>query len=210
MQRSIRHAFVLALFMMLISTPPISANWYAGNQRTPGYGVKAIIHTPTTAPTITSGGEVSWVGATSYASGTNWVQTGWYYLPYSGASTAKQYTEAKTGGYYWGITTYATQSWGTGVAYRVEHSNSIGGYYAYIADARKNGWGPLEMSIPMQALLEVQGSSSNQASTWFESVQYKPSETGAWLLFDQANWLENAPYRVSSKTYKYQWTSLGP
>lgn len=62
----------------------------------------------------------------------------------------------------------------------------------------------------VQVLSEVQGSSSNQLRRpSFRTVQFADSYLTYWN-FDQANWVENSPYYVVSKTYRYQYETDGP
>ncbi|GIK58657.1 MAG: hypothetical protein BroJett015_43200 [Chloroflexota bacterium] len=67
----------------------------------------------------------------------------------------------------------------------------------------KGSWGPFATTSEVQALSEVQTSSSNQLSTTFSNVQYRNS-TFQWNLFNQGNWVENSPYKVN----KYQNTAF--
>lgn len=193
-----RRAAILALilsFLISLSYARVSvASWYTGNRRDNSYGIKAWIYAPSSAPYLEKSGESNWVSTPS----PNWVQAGWRY--YKGWSAAKPYVEHCISGNY-GLTEYGTQSWGTGVNYRVQY-NGYSTWYAYINDSNKGGWGPL--SAPQQVLgySEVHESSSNGLDTRFSSVYYRDSSYN-WHLFDQGNWREDSPYAVQKDSYYY-------
>ncbi|HPL30081.1 MAG TPA: hypothetical protein PLG21_18695 [Anaerolineae bacterium] len=210
MSRRFARVLAVALVLVLVTSQTSQAAWYAGNKRISGYGVKAQIGTPTGEPAIYGGsgsGESSWVSATHYVSETDysWVQTGWLFYPNDGVSRAQQYEEALVGGWYSGIIKYAYQQWSTSIEYRVEYVGNSN-WKVYVAGSGKDTFGPLPAPTEMQALLEVQGSSDNQASTPFLNVSYQSSQGSGWTLFDQANWVETYPYRPS-RTATYQWNS---
>ncbi len=210
MQRPKVIAFVLAVVLALAATPRAFADpWYAGNQRISVYGAGGTIFTPAGPPTLVNhdqSGEYSWIGTNA---GGGWIQTGWAYIPWNGLSPATQYTEWLASGLYSGITPHGTQCWGCAADYKVDYTGS-NTWYAYINGVRQtSGVYPIPGGITAQALLEVHYSSSNQASTYFKNIAYKTS-SGSWKSFDQANWIQDSPYRVNSTAYKYHWTSYGP
>lgn len=195
---------VLPVLILTLAFAQVTyANWYAGNKQLSAYGVKANIRTPSANPYLIAYGESSWVAAV----GNGWVQTGWLY--YIGDSLPKPYTEALTNGQYWGITYYGTQAWGTYVNYQVNNYAPSCWRASFPAIGDGDAWCGLAAPAEMQVLLEVQGSSSNQASTDVYGVRRKKSD-GTWAKFNQANWVEDAPYKVLDKTYPHHWYAYGP
>ena len=202
----IRLIFSISLAVMGISfTDTRSATattWYTGNRQTTSTGVKATISTPTGQPAMTAGVQASWVSLPCC----NWVQTGWAF--YKGWSTAQKYVEHNVNGVY-GIEWYGTQSWGSTINYQVSRNSGSSNYWgAYINGFYEGSWGPFSSSSEVQALSEVQDSSSNQLSTTFTNVYYR-NLSNQWLLFNQANWQVDAPYKVNKYQY-YYYLNWGP
>ena len=193
---------ISAMLLALVIVQNASASWYAGNRRTNTYGGKANIWTPSQAPFISSGGESNWV---SLPNSPYWLQTGWHY--YKGWTAAKPYVEYNLPNGTYNLIDYGTQAWGGVVEYKVEF---IGGttWCAYIAGSNKNCSQVVSAPRDIQAYSEVHTSNSNAISTRFSAAYYKTS-AGAWQLFDQANWREDAPYHVQKDQY-YYYLNYGP
>jgi hypothetical protein len=191
---------ILALVMVLAFSAAASASWYAGNTRSPGYGVRANIACPVSAPYVGSSGESSWVGTPgpSY-----WVQAGWRY--YSGYSYAKSYYEYSLPIGY-SLTETGTQTWGAVRTYEVSHSG-LGYWMVRIGGTTVGTWGTLSAPVyPVKAMTESHYSTV-QMNTAFSSVKYRGTTT--WYNFDQAGWVTNSPYYLSIASY-YQYTTKGP
>lgn len=107
------------------------------------------------------------------------------------------------------ITLYGTQDWGTYIHYQVLNYAPNCWRASFPGAGDGDAWCGLAAPAEMQVLLEVQGSSSNQASTDVYGVRRKRAD-GVWAKFNQANWLENAPYKVLDKTYLHKWYAYGP
>jgi hypothetical protein len=203
MRRLLLLLSVLIVLSAFINAESASAqNWYAGNRSYNATGISASINTPTGAPYMASGtAQASWVSLPCC----NWVQSGWAYV--QGWSNAQRYVEHNVNGVY-GIIWDGTQSWGSAVTYQVRRAMGSNNWNGYIAGVYKGSWGPFPTSSEVQALSEVQTSSSNQLSTTFSNVQYRNS-VFQWYLFGQGNWTENSPYKVS-KYQNYYYHSWGP
>lgn len=201
MLRSRIVAASLALVVMLTSVPLASANWYAGNRQSSQYGAKAIIYAPGSAP-YTPTWQDHWV---STAATPSFVQAGWNYGPSIGY--ARPYVEHLVGGTY-GREWYGSQTWGSGVWYQVDQCYPST-WCGYVAGSNKGGWGPVYAPVEVQALSEVHDYSTTVIDTWFSTVSYKDS-SGYWRYFDQANWVEDYPYKVNKSQYYYYHTYRGP
>ncbi len=194
--------FGLSIIIAILLTGTIqiasAATWYAGNLRSSAYGVKALIYTPASA-VYSPDFQDHWVSTPSNPS---FVQTGWNYGP--GVSTPRRYVEHLVGGVY-GRDWYGTQAWATGVNYRADCGGncSVSTWYAYINDNNKGGWGPILAPQEAQALSEVHENSNIVINTRFSSVYYR-NAGGSWIQFNQANWVENAPYKVQ-KDFLYNY-----
>ncbi|HLF90900.1 MAG TPA: hypothetical protein VI451_18300 [Anaerolineales bacterium] len=175
MQKMLK-SLVLATVICFLFAQVALASWYAGNFRYSGYGVKATIYAPISAPYLETSGESNWVSLPS----PNWVQTGWRY--YVGYSNAKPYVEYHYGGLS-GLTEYGTQSWGTAKVYQIRHVSGSS-WCAFIAGVQKGCFTPTTAPQTMLAESEVHVSSNNQLQTTFTAVQYRNS-SGTWLNFDQ-------------------------
>jgi hypothetical protein len=192
------------LIMLLLSALPGSSvsalSIYGGNTRSSAKGVKSLIGAPSAAPTLGSSGQSNWVSTCNCG---GWVQTGWRY--YAGYAGATKYVEHNIAGTY-GITEYGVQGWGTTVEYKVTSSNTT--WTAFIGGTSKGGWGPLNSgTLQVQALSESHASNT-ELKTWFTNSSYLDS-TFTWQYFDQANWIEQAPYHVT-KTSLSQYQVWGP
>lgn len=94
MRKRVGLVFAAVSLLVFMQAAPASANWYAGNRRTAGYGVRADIRTPASQPIMYSGSISSWVSTEDYAG--KWAQTGWYFhvddyapMDYISTSTAQ-------------------------------------------------------------------------------------------------------------------------
>jgi hypothetical protein len=199
-KRGLIVVLLLALVMVLAFSSVASATWVAGNTRSTGYGVRANIACPASAPYVGGSGEASWVGTPgpSY-----WLQTGWRY--YSGYSYAKSYYEYNLPIGY-SLTETSTQSWGATRTYEVSHSGS-GVWAVKIGGSTVGSWGTLAAPVsPVKAVTETHASTV-QMRTPFSAVKYRGTTT--WYNFDQAGWITNSPYYLSI-TSNYQYTTQGP
>jgi hypothetical protein len=192
---------LMALIMVLgMATAASATSWFAGNTRSTGYGVRANIACPASAPYLAGSAEASWVGTPGP---TYWLQTGWRYL--SGYSAAKSYYEYSLPIGYSLVET-STQSWGAVRTYEVSHSGS-GIWAVKIGGSTIGSWGTLSAPVsPVKAVTETH-SSSAQMNTAFSAVKYRGTTT--WYNFDQSGWVSNSPYYLSV-TSTYQYTTLGP
>lgn len=193
-------SIVLVTIMGFFFTQVVYASWYAGNIRTNGYGVKASIYAPLSAPYLETSGESNWVSLPA----PNWVQTGWRY--YLGWTAAKPYVEYNYGGTY-GITHYGTQGWGTAKEYQVRHVSGTT-WCAFISGVQKGCFMPTTAPKTMLAESEVHVSSNNELQTTFVAVQYRNS-SGTWVNFDQNNAFANSPYQINRIT-NYNFVNYGP
>lgn len=201
MRRGAILVLLLALVLALAFTTAASATWYAGNTRSTGYGVRANIACPSTAPYVGAWGQSSFV---STPGPTYWVQAGWRY--YSGISSAKSYYEYNLPIGYSLVET-GTQTWGAVRTYEVSHSGS-GVWAVKIGGSTVGSWGTLSAPVyPVKAMTETHGSSSVQMNTAFSSVKYRGTTT--WFNFDQSSWVTDSPYYLSI-TSNYQYRTLGP
>ena len=190
-----------AVLLAVILVQTVSADWYAGNRRSSTYGGKANISAPAQAPSIASGGESNWVSLP----GPYWLQTGWRY--YKGWTTARRYVEYYLPNGVYSLTDHGTQVWGSTVNYQIEHTSGTI-WCAIIAGSTYNCSSVVSAPREIQAFSEVHTSSSNVLNTRFAAVYYKNS-SGSWLLFNQANWREDSPYRVQKDQY-YYYLNYGP
>lgn len=191
--------FVVVLASFLYTTSA-DAIWYAGNKRDSAYGVQAYIWTPTSYPYIAAGGEFCWVSTC----GPDWLQAGWAY--WQGWAQISRYVEVCISGGYdrdW----YGSQALNSSSHYKVHYGTS-NTWWAYIDGGNKGGFEPISAPRQVQALAEVQESSSNTLDTRFVAVQYKDSG-GQYGNFDTANWSEDSPYEVAKYSY-YDYRSWGP
>lgn len=196
---------LVGILVLALVYPEIAcAGLYAGSWHNNAFGIKALIHTPSSAPILVESGESNWVSTST----PDWVQAGWRY--YKGWSAARPYVEHCINGNY-GITEYGTQSWGSNVNYRVQYNGSST-WYAYINDSSKGGWGPLQAPKQVQEYSEVYKNSNNGLDTRFSSVYYRDSSY-AWHLFNQGNWREDWPYAVQKDSNFNYWNyrlNVGP
>ncbi len=197
MRRRVLVVLLLALVMALaIATGAAAISDYAGNERSVGYGVKADISTPATAPYVWVSGQSSWVstGGTTY-----WVQTGWLY--YYGYTYPKSYWEySLPTGYH--LEELSDQVWNLTRNYEVSYAGS--GYWTVkINGASKGSWSYLSApSEPVGAMSESHYPTV-QLNTQFNNVKYRGTTT--WYNFDQSNWVVDSPYWLSvTSTYKYK------
>ncbi len=191
---------LLALVIVFAFTSVASASWYAGNTRSAGYGVRANIYCPSSAPYVGGSGQSNWV---STPGPTYWVQTGWRY--YSGYSYARSYYEYSLPIGYSLVET-SNQSWNSVRTYEVSHSGS-GNWAVKIGGSTVGTWGTLSAPVyPVKAMSESHWSTV-QLNTQFASVKYRGTTT--WYNFDQANWVTDSPYYLTI-TANYQYKTLGP
>jgi hypothetical protein len=192
---------LLALVMILVvATGASASSWFAGNSRSVGYGVRANIQAPASAPYVGTSSQASWV---STPGPSYWVQTGWRY--YGGYTNAKSYYEYSLPIGY-SVVEVSTHSWGATKTYEVSHSGS--GYWAVkIAGSTIGSFGTLSAPVyPVRAMSESHYSTV-QLNTAFSSVKYRGTST--WYNFDESNWVTDSPYYLSiTSTSAYR--TLGP
>jgi hypothetical protein len=191
---------LLALVIVLAFNAVAFATSFAGNSRSAGYGVKANIYCPASAPYVGSSGQSNWVSTppTGY-----WVQAGWRY--YSGYSYAKSYYEyCLPIGY--NLVETSVQSWGAVRTYEVSHSGS-GVWAIKINNSSVGSFGTLAAPVyPVKAMSESHNPTV-QLNTQFGSVKYRGTST--WYNFDESGWWTDSPYYLSI-TSTYQYKTLGP
>jgi hypothetical protein len=199
-----RRVFVVLLLALLIAltvaTSASAVSIYAGNTRSPGYGVKADISTPASAPYVGSSGESNWV---STPGPSYWIQAGWRY--YSGFSNAVSYYEYSLPiGYH--LEDMSSQAWNFTRNYEVSHvGSSI--WTVKVNGASKGSWGYLSAPVyPVKACSESHYSTV-QLNTQFNNVQYRGTST--WFYFDYAGWTVQSPYWLSITSY-YRYRTQGP
>jgi hypothetical protein len=176
---------LLALVIVLVFAATASASYVAGNTRSTGYGVRATIACPSSAPYVGGSGQASWV---STPGPSYWIQTGWRY--WSGYSNAKSYYEYSLPIGYSLVET-GTHSWGGSRTYEVSHSGS-GVWAVKINGATVGSWGTLSAPVsPVRAMTETHYPTV-QMNTQFSSVKYRGTTT--WYNFDQGGWVTNSPY----------------
>jgi hypothetical protein len=188
---------LLALMVALIAAEGATAeSIYAGNDRSVGYGVKADISTPSSAPWVGASGQSNWV---STPGPTYWVQTGWRY--YGGFSAAKSYYEYSLPiGHH--LEEMSNQAWNFTRNYEVSHIGA-GIWTVKVNGTSKGSWGYLSAPVsPVKARSESHYPTV-ELNTQFNNVKYRGVST--WFDFDQANWVVQAPYRLSvTSTYRYR------
>ena len=137
---------------------------FAGNTRSAGYGVKANIYCPASAPYVGASGQSNWV---STPGPTYWVQAGWRY--YSGYSYAKSYYEYSLPIGY-NLVETSVQRWGAVRTYEVSHSGS-GVWAVKINNSTVGSFGTLTAPVyPVKAMSESHYSTV-QLNTQFSTVQ---------------------------------------
>jgi hypothetical protein len=191
--------FLALVVALIVATGASAVSDYAGNTRTSSYGVSAYIYTPASAPWVGNSGQSSWVSGPgpSY-----WVQAGWRY--YGGYPYARSYYEYNVAGGY-RLQEVSNQAWGTSRTYEVSYA---GGnmWTAKIAGVTQGSWGYMGAPATVKALSESHYPTV-QLNTQFNYVTYRTSST--WYYFNQANWVQDAPYWVSA-TYLYKYKTQGP
>jgi hypothetical protein len=191
---------VLAVVMVFAFTAIASAGMLAGNTRSAGYGVKANIYCPASAPYVGSSGESNWVSTPGPG---YWVQAGWRY--YSGYSYAKSYYEYSLPIGYSLVET-STQNWGAVRAYEVSHSGSSV-WAIKISGSSVGSFGTLSAPVyPVKAMSESHASTV-QLNTQFGSVQYRGTST--WYAFNESGFWTDSPYYLNITSYS-QYKTLGP
>lgn len=193
---------VVALALLLLLGSSAWASYHVGNTRSRGYGVKADISTPASAPYVGFSGQSSWV---STAGPTYWVQTGWRY--YDGWSAAKSYWEYKlpTGHQLYHM---SDQAWNFTRNYCITLLDD-GNWQVKVNGTPKGAWGAGVLAAPQEP---VRAESESHASdvelrTWFNNVQYRGTTT--WFNFNENGWIAEGPYWVNV-TYLYKYQSYGP
>ena len=187
--------------VLLINTTTLSANWYAGSQRSEANGIWANIDTPDNLNmvTIDLSGEFNWV-STYYSNqnGISWIQTGWKFFYWY--SSPKQYVEwcincTDQSGTYEMKDAFANQNWSTQIDYLVEHITQKQ-WCAYTNGVIRYCVINLHSSpVTVMAKSEVSGSVMNPLSTYYSQVKYKDPNDGSWSFFDdQRIWHSDFPY----------------
>lgn len=176
--------------------------WYTGNDQSNAYGIKAVISAPSSLY-IDESGESSWVSIPS----PYWVQTGWRYYKGLFWFAPKRYIEHVHPITGYEINHYGYQDWGTAEQYQVYWDGGTTWCGAILTE-------PPECynlrSAPswVFARSEIHVSSQNELNTNFSNVYYLDS-TFNWLLFNQGNWVEDAPYSVDKVQY-YEFHNYRP
>ena len=200
MRRRASIVLLLALVMVVAFTAVAFASSYAGNNQSSGYGVKANIYCPSSAPYVGSSGESNWV---STPGGGYWVQAGWRY--YSGYSYAKSYYEYSLPIGY-NLVETNVQNWGAVRTYEVSHTGS-GIWAIKMNNSTVGSFGTLAAPVyPVKAMSESHYPTV-QFNTQFGTVQYRNATT--WYNFSEAGWRTDSPYYLSITSY-YQYKTLGP
>jgi len=203
MRRRLPLLLVAALVLVLTIGAEASAiSLHAGNTRSRGYGVKADISTPSSAPYVGYSGQSSWV---STAGPYYWVQTGWLY--YYQDSAAKSYWEYKLPTGYQ-LQELSDQAWNFTRNYCVTLL-ADGNWQVKINGVPKGAWGASALSAPQEP---VRAEAESHASyvelhSGFNNVQYRGTTT--WFNFDENGWVEEGPYWVNV-TYPYRYQCYGP
>lgn len=194
-----RGILVLALAIVIavsLGTSAMAGSIYAGNDRSPGYGVRADISTPASAPWVGFSGQSSWV---STPGPTYWVQAGWRY--YNGYSYAMSYYEySLPTGYH--LEEMSAQVWNFTRNYEVSYIGSSL-WTVKVNGTPKGYWGYLSAPVyPVKARSESHYPTV-ELNTQFNNVQYRGTST--WFNFDQHNWIAQSPYWLSvSSTSRYR------
>jgi hypothetical protein len=183
----------LASLLVLALAPGAQASRYVGNYRSPGYGVKADITTPSQQPLLYDW-ESSWVST----EGPDWVQTGW--AMYVGWAYPKSYVETNIGSSY-DMDWYSNQTYNFSRLYEVVHIGN-GTWRALIAGTSRGTWGPISYPREVQALSEVQADYRSALNAKFTNIQYKGQYQ--YFNFDQDHRWAEAPYYLEwFYTYRY-------
>jgi hypothetical protein len=186
---------VLAAIIFIVLGGSALATRYAGNSREPGYGVKAIISTPATMPSVSSGVAFSRV---SNQDGPNWIQTGWaqgdgVVMAPDGTNwptVPTSYQESMVNGYY-DLYLFSAQPLNYTRTYEVVHTGS-GTWLGYIAGSSRFYAGPFATPTHVEAMTEISGSSTYvRTRASFTSVSYKGNYS--YMLFDQNYRRQDAP-----------------
>lgn len=195
---------VIGSVSAVVASSPVAAidRWYAGNNQTSVYGVKADIYTPSSAPYVGNYyGEASYVSTISYSG--RWVQTGW--ILWANNSSAEPYVEIGTG-ILSDIYYYGTQAWGSYKNYKVQYEAYDDSWNAYIDGSFKAGYSgsaiPDAPNAQLTACAEIRGSNTTELNTDFNSVSWRNS-SGVWNLFDQNNLWAESPYHWQGQVYHY-------
>jgi hypothetical protein len=184
----------LAALLLVALAPAAQANRYAGNFRTPGYGVKADITSPSQQPLLYDW-ESSWVSTI----GPDWLQTGW--AMYVGWAYPKSYVESNIGSSY-DMDWYSNQPYNYARAYEVVYTGSNSVWRALIQGTSRGTWGPISAPRQVQALSEVQTDFRSELNAKFANIQYKGQYT--YYNFDQDNRWTDYPYYLEwFYTYRY-------
>jgi hypothetical protein len=192
---------LLALLFVLTATASAAAeSIYVGNERSTGYGAKADISTPASAPWVGASGESNWV---STPGPTYWVQAGWRY--FGGFSAARSYYEYSLPiGYH--LEDMSDQVWNYTRNYEVSHAGS-GMWTVKVNGTSKGAWGYLAAPVsPVEALSESHYPTV-ELNTQFNNVKYRGTTT--WFNFNESGWVEESPYWVSA-AYPYRYRTQGP
>jgi hypothetical protein len=202
--KKLKYSLPIFVVITMVFVQSVNANWYAGNRRiSSAYGFRANIATSVSAPYIANGLVASWVSTPSG----NWIQSGWVYN--QGWSSAQSYIEHYANGFYY-FEYKGTHSWNSSKNYGVDNLLGSTNWCAsinYVTYAPCVDLGYSSTST-LQALSEVQGSSSNVLDAKFSSLQYRDS-SGNWHLNSQTWWKEDSPYKVN-KTSASLYTTYGP
>jgi hypothetical protein len=195
------------------STPtgtPAQVRWYTGNGRSNAYGIRANIWAPENPIYVEPVGqdcESNWVST----AGPYWVQTGWIYCWWFGLP--QQYYESwSQSGIYEMQDSFADHNWEDIIEYKVIW-NATDSMWCAWSDGLFRKCYDIGLSPPYLVLAHSEIYSEGippqtELDTRFSAVYYLNS-TGGWSLFDQMNWIENAPYNVQKDQY-YYFRNYGP
>lgn len=200
--RKLRFIGLVIAVLFILPAQKVSANWYAGNQRSNAFGAWAFVRTPAAAPfrvNLNFSGQYNWVSLST----PNWIQAGWAYVyPYH--NIPMQYVETcindcndPPGRYY---EEFGTQPWGTTVDYIIEYvSGTTNVWCAYVSQVLKKCQGIRAAPTNVLAQSEILVSPFNQLDTLFDPVYYA-SAPGVYQVFDQNAFSADFPYRVEVST----------
>ena len=188
-------------------------HYYQGNKVPSGaYGVKASIATLSTSPYVPDGIVCNW--ASNDDTNGYWMQCGWV----KGNGT----TYAPDGTRYPTIpTSYSESNWPNGYKMSLSTAQPLNSSRSYeVANIGGSTWNAyIQGALTLQRTLTANSSwiaarseigismppTLDQDYASFTSVQYKPSSTGAYTNFTQANWDAAYTWFYTAKTHAYQY-----
>ncbi len=179
--------------------------------------MKANISAPPQVPHIETGdfrnGISSWVSLPAPAAPPYyWIQAGWLYQPSFDPTGAKKYVEwcvanPDPGDFCANKSYYGYQNWGDTTEYRVVWAGGTI-WCGWVDGVQRDCKDIVSAPIYVEALSEVHISPLNELDSTFSNVYYMDSNYNL-ILFDQALWIEDAPY-VVDKITEYEYRNHGP